>query len=60
MILLCNSVLQVRPGTGFVCEPFEGRKDKTLVTLIVHVSLKELVATHSSHILTIHFLCRLT
>lgn len=28
---------QVKPGTGFVCEPYEGRKDKTLVTQLVHV-----------------------
>ena len=34
--VLCTSQ-QVKPGTGFVCEPFEGRSDRTLVTQLVHV-----------------------
>lgn len=40
---------QVRPGTGFVCEPFEGRKDKTLVTDIVHVCCYSSTPNHSCH-----------
>lgn len=48
---------EVKPGTGFVCEPYEGRKDRTLVTHMAHIDLEGLPVVIINQAMKRHPMC---